>query len=487
MAGALIEVYRRAQLGTRRIWSSAREPILAGADGRFVASNLSPGEFVVAVPILATTLPRTVLDLTRRTTAGIDALALVALESSRAPGVPGPPPPGAALASWVTNVSSRRLPPLPISDPARTYRTTYYPASTTLNDAGVITLASGEIRDRVDILVQTSVAVTVRGVLMDGNAPSPFTGLRLISADADETSIDLDAQVAVTATDHAGAFEFLNVPQGQHRLKATVLVGPEDGNGSILPSATQLRRWTDAAITTDRTVVDVGAVPLHKPVAVHGRIVLDDQSLPAEGAMLGINVRASGIVSVGPPGLVRPAPDGRFELSGLVKGRYELGASVRVASAADGAPVVYLLRSIVADGRDVTRVPLVVGDQDLNVTMTLTRQQGGVFGTVRLEGGTAAPNAQVVVVPRDVRQWVADGVSSRVIARIDANDAGAYAVRGLPSGVYVAAALPADELSLWPDRRIVGIISRIGLPIRIEEGRWTPLDVPLRSTLPLAP
>jgi hypothetical protein len=485
MAGALIEVYRRAQLGTRRIWSSAREPILTGADGRFVASTLPPGEFVVAVPVLATTLPRTVLDLTRRSTAGLDALALVALDSSRAPGAPGPPPPGEALASWVTNVSSRRLPPLPASNPPRTYRTTYYPAATTLNDAGIVALASGEKRDRIDIVVRTAAAAAIKGVLMDGNAPAPFTGVRLISADADETSIDLDAQVAVTATDRDGVFNFLNVPQGRHVLKATVLLGPEDGTGAILPSAAQLRRWTDVAVTADRPVIDLGAVPLYKPVAVHGRILLDDRSLPADGAMLNINVRASGIVSVGPTGVVRPAPDGRFELSGLVKGRYEINASARITPVSSGAPVTYLPRSIVVDGRDVTRVPLVVDDQDLTMTITLTRQVGGVFGTVRLGDGTAAPNAQVVVVPQDVRQWMVDGVSGRVIARIDANDDGAYSVRGLPAGIYVAAALPADQLSRWPDPRVVDVISRIGIPIRIDDGRWTPLDVPLHPSLPL--
>lgn len=484
MAGALIDVYQRAQSGTRRSWSSAREPTLAGADGHFLVGNLPPGEFVVAVPILATTLPRAVMDVTRQRAAGTDALALVALERSRAPGAPGPPAPGVLLTSWVTNISSRRLPPLPLWNPPRTYRTTYYPAATTLNDAGVITLSSGERRDGVDVTMQTSAAVVVRGVLMDGDTPAAFTGLRLISADADETNVDLDAQVAVTATDRDGSFSFLNVPQGRYVLKATVLQGPEDGNGPIVPPAAQLRRWTDVALTADRPIVDLGAVPLHKPVTVHGRIVLDDRPLPVDGARLDVNVRASGVVSVGPPGLVQPAPDGRFDLSGLIKGRYELSASGRITPGSGGAPVTYRLERIVADGRDITRVPLVVADRDLEVTITLTQKTGGIVGTVRQEDGRRAPNAQVVVVPQDVKQWMADGVSSRVIARIDATDEAAYAVPGLPAGAYVTIALPADQLSHWPDPRVVDVISRIGIPVRIAEGQWTSLDVPWRSSLP---
>jgi hypothetical protein len=207
-----LTIYRRGILTTRRAWLSIRRPVVTDAAGRYVADDLAPGDYVVAVPVRVTTIPGAVLRALA-TRDGMSSQVQQSLEATRGP------LPGAALLSrpgevvLATNGDARFLADLPGTD-ARAYHTTYYPGVSTLDAAGVIALAGGERRDDADVTIGAAPAREVRGRLRSlTGEPAAFVGVRLIAAHAAERSIDYDGEAALTVTDDTGAFVFRGVPE----------------------------------------------------------------------------------------------------------------------------------------------------------------------------------------------------------------------------------------------------------------------------------
>ena len=102
------------------------------------------------------------------------------------------------------------------------------------------------------------------------------------------------------------------------------------------------------------------------------------------------------------------------------------------------AKPVWVVKSIVADGRDALDRPidLASGTELSNVVITMSDQISQISGTVAHDRA-ARPHVTVMAFPPDAQQWVRGSMRISSVA-VDAE--GRYSLRGLPAGDYRVAA-----------------------------------------------
>jgi hypothetical protein len=467
-----VQVYRRVIPTARRVWSDIPQRVTTDADGRFLVEGLYPGEYVVSVHVVSTTMPRSVVDVERAPASAVDASVLAMLTNSRAPEIRGAADEVGAFLVRVGASGARgvSLPAAGADGRARTYRTTFHPAATTLDEASVVRLMSGEARRDIDVALQVSQTSAVSGQLtgFDGE-PASFVGLRLFSEGAQERSVDLDGETAATVTDATGAFTFLRVPGGSVTLKAIVASRPAGRNAP--PAPRRLEAWATARVDVAGVDVRLEPLRLRAPMAIRGRFVFEGGPGPDR-------LRTRVWLATAESALFSPAPvvaldrERTFVMPGLMPGRYHLWG---------GDVAGWAVASVTADGRDVTRAPIDVVDRDVNVTLVLTRDVTRVDGIVRDESGRPVGGARIVVFPADYARWIADGQSIRVMRSLRALPSGVYSIAELPEGSYLLAAFTGDDPEGWPDRRVVESVAGVATLVRLTGGRAVRQDlVPVR-------
>ena len=471
-----VRAFQRGILTVRRAWLDARMTFRTDATGRYLVTNARPGEYVVAVPVVSTTMSAAVLSAVRaipRT--DFDGSPVVkSLIASRAPmpaaGFESLAPNGVVLTNGLV---SR---PMPVASSvtageAVIYRTTYHPAATTLDTAGIIKVQSGESRTGVDISMQPARPFRVTGTLRRGGVPAAFTGVHLIAEDATERSADYDTTAALTATDLKGAFVLEQVPPGKYSLKVVVLPVPPGEGNPLAPPASRLTDWASETVQVIDRNVDVGEIALRPPLTISGRV-----EFPGAGAM---SPAAAGRSTVwlatvdggmySPPSAVAVKPDGTFELKGAMRGRYHLWG---------GSYPGWTVVSVTAAGTDITGTALVVGDKDINdVVIRLTSRPVVVSGLVVDANARPVEAAEVLVFPVATSAWIAGGMTNRVVRRVTADSSGRFSAGGLPPGMYLVAALPAGAAHDYPDRRLFEAAEQVAKSVLLFEGK--PADVRL--------
>lgn len=110
-------------------------------------------------------------------------------------------------------------------------------------------------------------------------------------------------------------------------------------------------------------------------------------------------------------------------------------------------------------------------------TARLTR----LSGTVRDASGLPAANAHVVVFPSNFGEWIANGMSMRMMRSLRTGATGTFDLSGLPAGSYLVAVVADDAAPGWPDRRMVESIARTALPVALEQGRILSVQLELKK------
>ena len=467
-----VHAFQRGILTVRRVWQDARVTFRTDVTGRYVVTNARPGEYVVAVPVIATTLSPAIVSAVRAIPrAEFNAAPIVrSLIASRAP---MPAEGFEAVASngvMLTNGMTSR-PMASGSADGMVYRTTYHPAATTLDGAGIITVRGGESRTDADITMQRVRSFRIAGTLRRGTAPVPYTGVHLLAEDAAERNIDYDTVTALTATDPRGDFVLNHVPPGNYSLKVVVLPVPAGEGNPIAAPASRLTDWASLSVQINDRDVELGDVTLRPPVMISGRV-----EFPGAGAMSPAASTRSTVwlaaVDGGmyaPPSAVPIRADGTFELKGAMRSRYHLwGASYPGWS----------VTSVTAAGADITSQALVVGDKDINdVVIRLSSRPVVLSGLVVDAKDTPVLDAEVIVFPVATADWIATGMSNRVMRRIRTDNHGQFSTAGLPPGMYLVAALPDGSLRDYPDRRLFEAARSYAQSVLLFEGK--PADVRL--------
>jgi hypothetical protein len=132
-------------------------------------------------------------------------------------------------------------------------------------------------------------------------------------------------------------------------------------------------------------------------------------------------------------------PDWTFETKNM--------NGTRVISASVGA-AGWRLKRVMRGGKDITDQPVDFGEGDVNdVEITMTSLHATVTGTVT-DGGETATDALVVIFADDPAKWT---FPSRYLAAVRPNPKGTFTASGLPSGDYLAIAIPLTAGQDWQD------------------------------------
>jgi len=124
---------------------------------------------------------------------------------------------------------------------------------------------------------------------------------------------------------------------------------------------------------------------------------------------------------------------GKFSLSGIIPGKYNVVASFNSPEA------TWTLKSAIFKGRDVLDFPLEIAPNEEinNAVITFSDQAQTVTGKLSDASGRPSPDFTIVVFPADKNLWVA----TRRIRTTRPGTDGKFTIENLPPGDYRIAAL----------------------------------------------
>ncbi len=419
------------------------------------------------------------------------------------------------------------VPPPDANGRTRVYPTTVYPGVTEVAAAGEVTVALGDQRTGVDVVLQPTTTVNVFGRV--SGRPNDISGLvlRLLLPGLDGLATGGEVSTAVVAAD--GRFAFLRVPPGRYVLDAPSglfeytlqsggdsdspvapvglrIGGSSSGSLDGGPPGTGYRRMSTSrrSATWARRPLVVGAVDirdltvvLQDALTIVGRIEYVQttkatvESVPIQGGIaaggsststtLFTPVRpssqptiaaepADGGAALGSPRSIRPRADDPdadqdvFTIEGVIPGEYVF-TSPRTTQP-------YMLHSVTLDGTDVTDRPVDVSKwtSSSKLVVTFTDQLPSLTADVQAPADTTLRGA-VVIFPADSRVWRRFGMTpARMQAAMLSGDP-AVVLPAVPAGEYLIAAVDALPSSSWQDPAFLAKVAPLATPVTVAWGQ----------------
>ncbi len=355
----------------------------------------------------------------------------------------------------------------------RAIPTSFAPGVISAGDAEVLVIGAGEDRGGVNLRVARVPTYRVSGTVVGPDATPPNLSIQLTSPALLDQPVGLNLG-GQGGPGGAGRFDFAAVPPGQYVLR--VLAVPRNtgsaarGRGEApsaptAPAPAASTWWAVQPITiTDRAELNL-TVALREGVRMTGRVQFAGAS--ASPPFERLSVFAAAVDSLGGARTNAPSgvgADGAFRTVGLPPGRYLLRLSGTVSP--------WRLKSVTADGRDVTEVPLEIdatGVDDVLITLT-DRPLGSMGGTVRTSRGDPDPGAVVLVFPTDRRLWSNLGSTALRFKAGGVSPAGTYSISGLPEGDYFVLAGPEDLLAEWLQTSVLESLAARAARLQVGEG-----------------
>ena len=453
--------------------------------GMYRISALSPGDYVVAVPQTQATMPSAIMDSMLQGLAGGAPIngALMDVMSSGGGAIRGT---GMRVGDLM--LSSESGSPAPASDGRIfAYQTVLYPAAVSLAQASLITLRSGEERSGIDLQLKLAPTFRVSGTVSFPGGTAGVLTVRLAPA-TDDGAGDLGFDVATAATRPDGTFTFLGVPPGQFFVRVVKPprppIPPELANNPMVQMAfggaaggSAQGLFGEVPLTVGGSDINDVAIVLSEGAKLTGRLIFDGALAPPQAQQLrsiSITLQAADGRSAGTlfTGFQQSAvgPDATFKTPNYPAGKYLINAG----NGGQG----WIVRSIIADGRDVTNEPLELRDADVtNVVITYTDKVAQVSGTVHVAQGAAiASGSTVFMFPADYRARIAN-TDARRFRNAAVSKTGAYTFGGLASGDYLVAALDGDEVPENRDTPFFDALSRVATHVTIGEGEKKTQDL----------
>jgi hypothetical protein len=433
--------------------------------GEYRFSGLIPGDYSVGIPIA----------LASRTTRYAP--------QPRSPGAYVPPFQPYLLdrgGRTILTTYGAPLPPPSREGQANTYITTFLGGGS-FADRKYVSLATGQSRGGVDVVLRDRPARRVSGVATTLTGPAPGLVLRLES----EESAPWFRADQITATASAdGAFVFVAVPDGSYRLTAYKRNPPftEVTFAGAAPSIAQddytmgdkdvLFASMPMTVAGDQDGIEVLLRP-GTPIA--GRIVLDDGTTPAFGnqapRIMLFSDRSDPFAGTAP--YVQVASDGTFT------GRARPGAYV--LSAAWPSPG-WSFRAARMDGRDVSGRTIQVGESPLALELTFAPGETGIQGQISDARGNPTRDATVLVFPIEENTWEVSSVSDFIKSEQPRKPT--FSITNLAAGDYYVVAL--DEGAQRAGRttpalqRLVPLATRV----RVDPGQPAVVNLVMREVPP---
>jgi hypothetical protein len=225
--------------------------------------------------------------------------------------------------------------------------------------------------------------------------------------------------------------------------------------------------WALADVTIVDDDVTSLTMTLQPGLRLSGRIAFDAQTGTPPGDLTTVSLRlveVNGAITFAPGGTGRA--DGTFEISGILPGTYELSSALSD----------WWLRSVVVDGRDVLDFPLEVGPAgDVSgAVATFTDRHTELSGTLQSAARVPAPDYFVVVFSADRSFW---RPGSRRVRFTRPSTDGRFALRDLPAGDYLIAALTDMEPSDLLDQSFIEGLIPGAVAVRLDDGEKKTQDL----------
>jgi hypothetical protein len=438
--------------------------VRTNGDGEYRIFGLEPGTYIVRAG--DSQLSRAEIAASERE---VDAmLAALAARASRAGAV------GAAAGT------GPRALPMPEPQPIVNGAPFYHPGTPVAADATPVTVAPGQERAGIDIVVSRIRAATIRATIVGPAgtpAPEAYVRLSAVAGGIDRPPARLASIVKPAGPD--GRLEMTSVSPGRYVLLVR-------GNGASTGSASGAGAgaaggpfwWARVPFTVAGDDVDLGTLALQPGMTFSGRIVVDERAeLPAPD-LTGLRVMLES-ESLAPmptsgrggviqgmrflvPGTVRA--DGTFVISDLVPEDYRL----TVTGAAIGGSTWWLRSALVGD-RDLLDAPLRVapGENISGVTLVLTDRRTELTGRISTAAGAAFSDLFVIAFPADAALRTSH---SRRVKAVRPDSAGRYALTNLPAGDYLICALTDVDEGQWNEPGFLDSLVSASVKISIGDG-----------------
>ena len=449
--GVFVRLLSQVRVGASNRWAVG---LLAVTDdrGMYRIGNLQAGRYALMVPSVQASVPEGLAK--EAAVDGSRSFPILELDSAN---------------RLVTN--GYPVPPPPVDGRFFTYPIAFA-GGKSLEQASMVAVQAGEDRDGVNVRLDPVPAVRISGRL-DG--PADARGgvfVRLLVRGLEELGWGSEAGTTVSGPD--GSFMFGNVPAGNYILDVATsmseyTIGPMgmfyavepprppgvrgisrqggllDGStfGSVDMPLNGVRVWARTPVTATGDTTGI-AVPLQPTISVGGKFVTEPAAglpVPAPPRYMSIQ-SASGNAWQGTSSSVsaRNVPEGEFRIEGLVSGEYLFDTSSNAG---------WMVKSVVANGRDHTFVPLDLTTSISDVVVTLTNDIPQLSGVVTAQAGGSGANVIVVAFPFERAQWTNNGVRPTRIKTTQTSSNGSFRLPSLPAGRYYVVAIPATNVGAW--------------------------------------
>jgi hypothetical protein len=222
-------------------------------------------------------------------------------------------------------------------------------------------------------------------------------------------------------------------------------------------------------VVADGDVTGV-VVPMVGGVSVSGRVIWEMSNPDIQFAAPIITAESTnGDLALGPRTIRDPDDDpGYFYIESVMPGSYFL------RTAGGGT-----LKSIRLADKDITNTPLeIAGGQNVTgVVITMTDRVPTIAGTIRTRAGQPAASAGVIFFPAERELWRNFGSQPTRIRFVPAATNGAYSIRGLPAGDYLAVGLDDGHGERWKDPDFFDLASRVAVRFSVGWGDTKTVDV----------
>jgi protocatechuate 3,4-dioxygenase beta subunit len=332
------------------------------------------------------------------------------------------------------------------------YVTTFYPGVLHVSQATPISVAVGQEVPAPLSLIKSRLALVI-GVVLDPQG-RPANGARVTLA----TTSPGSSGSALAGVD--GRFAIGNIAPGDYAL--AVIYDTFEGWPAPVTVAgadiSDLRLVAGGGTTISGRIVFEGGVPPVPRPASFRAVVLSATALPLPG----LPVQRT----------MAPEDDGRFGVTGI-------NGPVIISS---NAPPGWVVKSVIAEGRDVTDDVIdLAGRATLSdVTITLTNRLTSLTGQVTDARSQPVQDCVVVIVPVDVYHPRAMG---RHVRALRPGPSGTFTTQGMKPGRYVAVAVEAlpDERGYSPEFQQQ--VRRVGQEFTLDEGQTRSLNLRLTPDL----
>ncbi|HKV98429.1 MAG TPA: carboxypeptidase-like regulatory domain-containing protein [Vicinamibacterales bacterium] len=422
--------------------SALTPPVVTDDRGIYRAFGLPPGRYLVAAG--ANDLPAT--GVVQFSDEQMDEI-LARLQRRSAGGATPASTPG-----------STTRPPQPRPEPAApaptySYAPIYYPGTADPDQATTIALEDGEERAGVDITLQLVRTVAVAGhVSVAGGALPSSTQVTLNRLGVKGNQMIFTGP-NTKSPDASGNFKFTGFLPGRYRVTARAT--------SMTPAV----YWALADLTLADADVSGIELTLQPGLRMSGRVVFDGGTPTSPIAPLRL-VEVTGSTNVPPSGAARA--DGTFEILNIMPGTY--------TAIAPGYDSRWLLRSVVAGGRDILDLPLEIGPTGdvTGAVATFTDQHTELSGLLQSASNVAAPEYFVVVFSPDRNVW---RLGARRVQFTRPSTDGRFSFRDLPAGDYLIAALTDMEPMDLGDASFLERLMPAAVAVHLNEGEKKTQDL----------